>query len=857
MKKLIVTALSVLICLVAFTQKKNTKTETFKVFGTCEQCKNRIEKTLSAFGIYKANWIIETNMLTVSYDSTKFGKSKIQQKLALAGHDTEAFQSDESTYNSLPLCCHYKRYVKPAMPPPADTLQIKQEGNNPKLFTITGVVLEEDKKGKMFPLAGATVRCLNTGHTVIADSSGVFQLSCVIPVDVMVSYTGFNPDTIRITSASEITVILKNASSGNLSTVVVQSRIASTYVSSLSTFNTLNIGSKELAKAACCNLSESFETSPSIDVSYTDAVTGIKQIQLLGLAGNYTQLLTENTPEIKGLAGSYGLTFIPGPWIEGIQVTKGTGSVVNGYESIAGQINIEEKKPDKADNIFWNFYTNTLGRLETSINFSKKINDKWSTALLTHANGVAAKNDNNKDRFLDIPLGRQFNVINRWKYANIKGVIAQFAVKVLNDRRRAGDVDFNPATDKLTANKYGAGIDVQQYAATGKLGYVFPQQKYKSVGFIFSVINYKNDSYYGLTKYAGKQNSVYANLIYQSIIGNTAHKFRTGLSVVNDFFNETFNKAKYKRNEIIPGAFFEYTYTADKKFTAIAGLRFDYHNQYGFISTPRLHLKYDFAPKTNLRFSAGSGFRVANIFAENAGVFVSARQYYIVNQANNFGYGLDPEKAWNYGLNFIHNFKINNLPGSFSIDAYRTQFSNQTVVDLDNNPQKIIFYNLAGKSFSNSLQAELNYEPVKKLELRLAYRWQDVKTNYTEGLLEKPLVAKHRAFINAAYETKNHWKFDYTIQWLCKKRLPDTGDNPPDKQLGIYSPAFIQMSGQVTKQIDGIWDIYIGGENLTNYMQKKLIIAASQPFSQYFDGSVIWGPVNGRIIYTGVRFKIK
>jgi outer membrane receptor for ferrienterochelin and colicins len=855
-KKLIATGLCILICLVAFTQKKNIKTETFKVFGTCEQCKNRIEKTLTAFGVYKSNWVIETNLLTVSYDSIKFSKSKIQQKLALVGHDTEEYQTDENTYNSLPLCCHYKRYVKPVLPSP-DTIQIKQGVNTAQLHTITGVILEENKKGKMTPLAGATVRCLNSNHHSSADSAGVFQLICSIPADIVVSYVGFKTDTITITSPNLITVILKNASSGNLSAVVVQSRTASTYVSSLSTFNTLNIGSKELAKAACCNLSESFETNPSVDVSYTDAVTGIKQIQLLGLAGNYTQLLTENTPEIKGLAGSYGLTFIPGPWIEGIQVTKGTGSVVTGYESIAGQINVEEKKPDKPDKLFVNVYTNTIGRFETSINFSKKINDKWSTAFLTHANGVAAKNDNNKDRFLDIPLGRQFNIINRWKYADIKGVIAQFSVKVLNDRRRAGDIDFNPATDKLTAVKYGAGIDVQQYAATGKLGYVFPQQKYKSIGFIFSAANYKNDSYYGLTKYAGKQNSVYANLIYQSVIGNTAHKFRTGLSFANDRFNETFNAANYKRNEIVPGAFFEYTYTADKKFTAIAGLRFDYHNQYGFISTPRLHLKYDFAPKTNLRLSVGSGFRVANIFAENAGMFVSARQYYIINPTNNFGYGLDPEKAWNYGLNFIHNFKINNLPGSFSIDAYHTQFNNQTVVDLDNNPQKILFYNLAGKSFSNSIQGELNYEAAKKLELRLAYRWQDVKTNYTEGLLEKPLVAKHRAFINAAYETKNHWKLDFTTQWLSKKRLPDTGGNPPDKQLGSYSPAFIQMSGQVTKQIDGIWDLYVGGENLTNYMQKKLIIAASQPFSQYFDGSIIWGPVNGRIVYAGFRFKIK
>ena len=755
MKKFIVAVLCAVVSFTASAQKKNIKTETFKVYGTCIQCKNRIEKTLDDLGTYKANWSIETKMLTVSYDSTKLSKTKISKKLAGVGHDTEEFQTDEKTYNSLPKCCYYERYEKPvATLPVVDSVQ---KIIIPKIetHTITGIILKEDKKGKLLPLVNATVHCLNTNHTATTDSSGVFQLQCAIPIRVAVSYVGFKTDTVSITSPSDIKIILKNSSTNNLNEVRVTARNNGTYISSLSTFHTLNIGSKELTKAACCNLSESFETSPSVDVSYADAVTGIKQIQLLGLSGNYTQITTENTPEIRGLAGSYGLTFIPGPWIDGIQVTKGTGSVANGYESIAGQINVEEQKPDKMDRLFVNAYANNLGRLETTVNLSQKINDKWSTALLTHANGVVAKTDDNKDGFLDIPIGRQFNVINRWRYADTKGVFAQFAIKALNDQRQAGQTDFNPSTDKFTTNKYGVGIDVQQYAFTGKLGYVFPQQKYKSIGFIFSANTYNNNSYYGLTKYDGKQNSIYANLIYQSIIGTTAHKFRTGLSFSNDNYNETYNTKNFKRHEIVPGTFFEYTYTPRTKFTAVAGLRLDYHNEYGLIATPRLHLKYDFNPKTNLRFSVGSGFRTANIFAENAGLFASARQYNIANPSTNFGYGLNPEKAWNYGFNFVHNFKMNNRSGSFSFDAYHTLFTNQVVVDVDANPQQINFYTLKGKSFSNSIQAEFNYELIKKLDVRLAYRWLDVQTNYNGTVLEKPLIAQHRAFINLAYETKN------------------------------------------------------------------------------------------------------
>lgn len=855
--KYMVTVLLAIANLTVTAQKKNIKTETFKVYGTCEQCKNRIEKALASINVYKANWSIETKMLTVSYDSIKLSKTSLSKKLAAIGHDTEEFQADENMYKSLPKCCYYQRYEQPVTTPVLiDSVQ-KISAPTIETHTITGIILEEDKKGKLFPLINATVHSLNTSYSTTTDNSGVFQLACALPVKLLVSYVGFKTDTVNITSASDIKIILKNSSTTNLNEVIVKSRNQATYISSLSTFNTLNIGSKELTKAACCNLSESFETSPSVDVNYTDAITGIKQIQLLGLSGNYTQITTENTPEIRGLASSYGLTFIPGPWIDGIQVTKGTGSVANGYESIAGQINVEEKKPDKMDKLFINGYANNLGRFETTLNLSKTLNDKWSTALLAHVNGVGTKTDDNKDGFLDIPTGRQFNVINRWRYADSKGIFAQFAIKVLNDHRQAGETGFNPSTDKFTTNKYGVGINVAQYAFTGKLGYVFPQQKYKSIGFIFSANTYNNNSYYGLTKYEGKQTSVYANLIYQSIIGTTAHKFRTGLSFTNDNYNEIYNTINFKRYEIVPGTFFEYTYTPTSKFTAIAGLRLDYHNEYGLIATPRLNLKYDFTPKTNLRFSAGSGFRTANIFAENAGLFASARQYNIVNPSANYGYGLNPEKAWNYGVNFVHNFKVNNHAGSLSLDAYHTSFTNQVVVDVDANPQKILFYNLHGKSFSNSVQTEFNYELVKKLDVRLAYRWLDVQTNYNGPLLEKPLIAKHRAFLNVAYETSNHWKFDYTTQWFSKKRLPNTSTNPMDKQMGNYSPSFIQMSAQVTKEFSRKLDVYIGAENLTNYAQKNVIISANEPFNKYFDGSIIWGPVNGRVLYAGVRFKIK
>lgn len=874
--KYIIVALLSLLSVSTYSQKRNFKTEKFIVHGTCGQCKDRIEGTLKKLGVYKASWDEETNFLTISFDSIKLSKSFIQKKLAAVGHDSEGFTADDNVYKNLPDCCHYERpknqdsvSIDKALNSVLYSLKIdtiaKTVGdssptkiNHRNIFeTITGVVLEEDRQGKFSPIYKAVVRSLNEKNTVATDSFGVFTIKGNLPMLLSIGFVGYKTDTINLQDANNVKVILKTSNGTQLKEVTVSSKHFSTYVASTSVLNTLNITSKELTKAACCNLSESFETSPSVDVSYSDAVTGIKQIQLLGLSGNYTQITTENTPELRGLAGSYGLTFIPGSFIENIQVTKGTGSVVNGFESIAGQINIEEKKPFNSEKLLVNIYANDMQRLEGNVNFSTKLSNSLSTGLLLHSNASNLKMDKNKDGFLDMPVGNQINLISRWHYQNEKGLVAQLSIKTLADKRIAGEKGFDENIDKLTTNKYGVGIDVKQSVITGKIGYVFPQEKYKSIGFIFSALDYQNNSYYGLRQYDGKQQSFYANLIYQSIIGTTTHKYRTGLSVVRDDFNEVFNNIKYDRKEVVSGAFFEYTFSPSQSFTAIAAARVDCHNEYGYILTPRLNLKYDFNAKTNLRFSMGSGFRTANIFAENTGLFVSSRQLNVVNPTSNYAYGCNPEKAWNFGINLTHQFKINNQSGSVSIDAYRTNFVHQVVVDVDANAQQIQIYNLNGNSFSNSLQVEVNYELIRKMEIRLAYRWLDVQTHYNGTMLQKPLTAKHRAFINWSYETEKKWKFDVTTQWFGSKRLPSTGSNPSDKQMAQISPSFLQMAAQITKQFGNKWDVYLGAENLTAFTQQQLMVDPKNPFGQYFDASIIWGPVNGRIIYLGMRFKIK
>jgi outer membrane receptor for ferrienterochelin and colicin len=360
-----------------------------------------------------------------------------------------------------------------------------------------------------------------------------------------------------------------------------------------------------------------------------------------------------------------------------------------------------------------------------------------------------------------------------------------------------------------------------------------------------------------LTTYNAKQQNFYANLIYQSIINNTQHKFRTGLSFLYDKYNEDFKTINYKRTETVPGAFFEYTFTPNEKFSAIAGLRGDYNNLFGVFATPRLHLRYEPVKGTTIRLSAGRGQRTANIFAENTSVFVSSRQVNIITNNTGLAYGLNAEVAWNKGISVDQKFKLFQRDGLLSVDFFRNDFNNQVVVDMED-ARTIKFYNLNGKSYSNSFQAELSIEPVKKLDIRLAYRYFDVKTTYSSKLMERPLIANNRAFANLAYAI-NNWKFDYTISYNGKKRIPNTLSNPAAYQREQYSPGYILMNAQISKTVGKKhpMDFYIGGENLSNYFQKDVIVAANQPFGPYFDASLVWGPVTGSMFYAGWRYKIK
>ena len=628
------------------------------------------------------------------------------------------------------------------------------------------------------------------------------------------------------------------------------------------TTNTQVVTSKELLKAACCNLAESFETNPSIDVNFSDALTGTKQIKMLGLTSPYLMITEENIPSVRGASQAYGLSFTPGTWVESIQITKGAGSVVNGYESISGQINTELIKPMKDIPFFLNAYGSTDSRFELNTHFNNQVSDKWATSLFVHGNARVAKNDMNDDGFLDNPLGKQLNITNRWQYANPdSGLVSFINLKYMNDKKQTGELDFDPDRDQLTTNYWGSEITTERLDFSSKVGYVFKDMPYQSIGFQNAFSNHNQQSYFGLNQYDIKQQSYYSNLIFNSIISNTMHKFATGLNFTYDQYDEFVNLADVSRNDNSVGAFFEYTYDNDDKFSFIAGGRVDYHNRLGTFFTPRLHVKYNPWEKAVLRLSAGRGKRAANIFAENQNLFASSRTFSVLD-TNGKIYGLNPEIAWNFGISFTQNFLLFGKNADVSMDFYRTDFQNQAVVDVMQSPQEVLFYNLKGKSYANSLQLDFNLEIIKHLNLRTAYKYYDISTDYLSGSFQRPLQAKHRFFVNLEFETHikdkgQQWKFDYTLNWLGKQQLPNTATNPSQDRLPEFSPSFAVMNMQITRIFSNTFEMYLGGENIGNYRQDKAILGSDNPFGPNFDTSIVYAPVFGQMYYAGLRFKVK
>ncbi len=678
----------------------------------------------------------------------------------------------------------------------------------------------------------------------------------------------------------DTTDIYKDRADSLQGTVFV-ARQAGNYLSKGKPIRTEVISAAGLCKMACCNLAESFENSASVTVGYSDAVTGARQIRLLGLSGTYTQMLDENRPVMRGLAAPFGLSYVPGQWLESIQIAKGSSSVINGAESITGQINLEHRKPTDEKPLFINAAVMSDTKMDLNVASSLQMGANWSTVILGHVSGNIKSFDHNHDGFLDDPAMLQFNLSNRWLYYADNGVQVRFGVRALQDSRKGGQEGYDHNTYTLNELEPGSktyapwGSDIMNRSINGylKVGVPLNEDNSQNIALVADYNYYDMDSYFGATKYLAGQHSAFANLLYQNEV-NESHKFTVGLSVNADRFNEDFIRRVLAAPEVSKsgitnlvnaGVFGEYTFHAGEKFSAIAGLRGDWYHKNGIKVTPRLTLKYSPFDEIVIRANGGRGLRYSTPLVDNIGVFSTGKAF----NGNFDAHTL--EDAWTFGGNITYYFPFRGLSNTYlSFDYFRTQFVQQMVVDYEHTPNAIDFYNLDGRrSFTDNYQLDFSIEPVDRFTVTATFRYTNAKIELEgKGLVEKPMTSRYKGVLNLQYATNlNKWIFDFTASVNGQSRVYDfMAEMKDDNGNLIYkkglTPVYPLLYLQVTKRFKGV-DVYVGGENLTNFRQKDVILGSTRdaagnvvPSQASFDASAIWGPLMGIKVYAGVRFTL-
>ena len=658
--------------------------------------------------------------------------------------------------------------------------------------------------------------------------------------------------------------------------------------------NGIAVNKDELFKAACCNLGESFTTNPSVDVAYNDATTGARQIKLLGLSGTYVQMLTENLPNFRGAAIPYALGYVPGPWMKGIQVSKGSASVKNGYESITGQINVDYLQPEDEQQVEVNLFGDTKSRIEANADANVHLSDKWATEILLHHENILKNHDDNSDGFYDMPGREQYNVQNRWVYKGDKYIFhggigalkeirtsGQDAEHVHIHEGAASDGKSSSASDNTTAllsdasssdafanELYRIKLHTNRYEGYMKHAFILNKEHGTNIALMGSASMHQLDAQYGNKLYDLNEKNVYGSLMFETNFTHQ-HNLSMGLSINHDYLGQRTNVNVYPQvytdqrppyilsemqrlneKETTPGAYAQYTYTLGTKLTAMAGVRFDHSSIYGNFFTPRFHVKYSPIDAVSIRLSAGKGYRTVFGLAEYNYLLASGREFQIT------GDGLQQEEAWNYGVSTAFYIPMFGKTLKLNAEYYYTDFKHQAVVDYDYNSGYILLDNLQGKSYSHTFQIDASYPLLKGLEITAAYRLNNVKCTYgiDKELKEKPLTSKYKALFTASYKTPlGLWQFDATVQ------LNGGGRNPEPYQLSDGSQSwaprfhsFEQVSAQVTRWFRH-WSIYVGGENLTGFKQKTPIYGSNNPWGKDFEPTLVWGPVEGRMFYAGVR----
>lgn len=695
-----------------------------------------------------------------------------------------------------------------------------------------------------------------------SDSSGYFQIARIPGQDTLVvSAVGYIPLFLAVSSIDTFLNLLLKEDSKLLQQVTIGELRAPKTLDVKNVRQVTRFSEKEFTKAACCNLSESFENISAVDVATSDAVTGIRQIQMMGFSGIYIQTQIDNMPFGSGLLSASGLTYIPGVFVKGMQLSKGVGSVTNGYEGMTGALNIELRKAFHKERLVLNGYYNPMNqRMEWNTIYTFQVNNAWAVTNFIHGSGVFAKTDVNKDGFQDFPLQNNLHLAQSWMYMKNKWE-GNLGVRYLNYNQELGVMH----PEKTQNQTWQSAHTDERVELHGMLGYIFSKEPERSMGWRVNAVSHTLRNRFEERVYEGKEKSIRINGVYRGLVKNTFHRYTAGVSFYGNTTTDDFSDADlslfFTRKEWVPGAFLEWTESSLHKWVFVTGIRTDYHSHFGLIFTPRLHAKYQLRKSTEWRLGGGRGRRTATPFADYQGLFSSGRKVNFLKEPTDGFYGLQQEVSWNTGTSVSHSFKLFQRPASLLVDYYYTWFDEQLQVDRDKDAGSLYFYNikqLGLRSFSHSASIELDMSPARRTEIRMAYRYIDSRSDYIDGERRfNPLISPHRFFVNGAYETRSGWSFDVTFNWQSAKRLPQGANLPMDLQdMPLYSPSYLSVMAQVLKKINKKWEVYLGGENLLNIRQEQLIRYATHPQSPFFDPTLVWGPSFGAMGYVGFRYYV-
>lgn len=734
------------------------------------------------------------------------------------------------------------------------------------LWLLSGIVLGQNIKGVVTDhskqaLPGANVHWINTTKGTATDSTGRFELSDADIRDrrLIASYVGYISDTLPINRQTEVTFRLTEESS--LGEVVVRGSRPDSYISSINPIKTEVITSGELSKGACCDLAGCFNTSGAVQPATTNVITNSQELRILGLSGIYNQVLFDGMPIIQGLSYTYGISAIPGPLVQNIFVAKGANSVIQGHESISGQINVEPKEPGNADKLLLNAYLNSF--LESKFNaiYSADIGKRkeWKSLTAFHTVQPARKVDRDEDSFLDLPRLTRYMFYHKLKYRddNSWGWSSRIGVMYTNEQRVGGQLDFNPEIDQGSSNVYGQTVNIIQPTLYTKTGYRF--NDHQAVTLLMSGYFQRQTSWFGETQYHADQINLWGTLQWEQHWG-TNHDLKTGLSFRRTRLDEDISftanplnksyQGSYLYDELVPGAFAENTFRwFSDKLTWIAGARVDHHNEFGWYFTPRSLLKYDFSANTTVRFSSGYGWRRAYIFPENINLLASQRD--VIFQEN-----LKPEEAINIGLNALQRFSFQHVLGYISADFYQTRFINQIFPDYNTDPTKALLTNYTGTSLSNGLQVDLDLNLYERVNFKASYNFLEVYRETESGKTLLPFVPRNKVLTSFSYKPLNEkWHVDLNAHWYGIQQLPETSGLPDDLKRPSQSDSYTVINLQYTRNWRRL-EMYVGVENLLDFRQKRPIISWQDPYSPYFDTSSVWGPTQGIEGYVGLRYRL-